>query len=165
MKKIFLGIITPFLLIYLQSSFAICPICTVAVGAGIGLAEWFGVDDVISGIWIGGFTISLIIWTTRWLRGKGFNPMWVFPASFIVYYGLTLFSLRNFIGHDLNKLWGFDKLLLGITVGSIVFFASVFLYGYMKKKNNGHAYFPLQKVVMSVAPLIILSVIFYFVVN
>ena len=32
---------------------AICPVCTVAVGAGIGLSRWLGIDDSITGLWIG----------------------------------------------------------------------------------------------------------------
>jgi len=36
-------------------------------------------------------------------------------------------------------------------------------YNYLKRRNNGHAYFPFQKVVMPVGSLAILSMIFYFV--
>lgn len=39
---------------------AICPVCTVAVGTDVGLCRWLGIDDVLSGIWIGGLIISMI---------------------------------------------------------------------------------------------------------
>ncbi len=67
------------------------------------------------------------------------------------------------MGRSLDKLWGVDKLLLGIIVGSVFFFIGGLGYVWLKKHNNDRAYFPFQKVVMPVAPLIILSIIFYFI--
>ena len=52
MKKI-LSISVFILLISSRVAHAVCPVCTVAVGAGLGLAEWLGIDDSISGLWIG----------------------------------------------------------------------------------------------------------------
>lgn len=57
-------------LLTIGSAYAICPICTIAVGAGVGLSRWLGVDDTISGIWIGGLAISSIWWTINWLNSK-----------------------------------------------------------------------------------------------
>lgn len=60
-KNIFLAtglIILNFLL--KAKVFAFCPVCTIAVGAGVGIAEKFGVDDTIIGLWVGGLTVSLI---------------------------------------------------------------------------------------------------------
>jgi hypothetical protein len=163
MKKISVGAGLLFVLFYAKCALAICPICTFAVGAGIGLAEWFGVDDTITGLWVGGLIVSLIIWTLTWLKKKNINLMWAAPVTIVGYYVLIRLSLHKFIGHELNKLWGFDKLLLGITIGSLVFFVMNAWYLSMKKRHGGHAYFPLQKVVMPIAPLILLSIIFYFV--
>jgi len=53
-----------------KSAFAVCPVCTVAVGAGLGLAEYFGIDDSISGLWIGALIVSMSIWTINWLNKK-----------------------------------------------------------------------------------------------
>jgi hypothetical protein len=36
-------------------------------------------------------------------------------------------------------------------------------YQILKKKNNGHAYFPFQKVVMPIVGLALMSVAFYFI--
>jgi hypothetical protein len=66
------------------------------------------------------------------------------------------------IGHPLNTIWGMDKLVLGIILGSIFFLLAVYLNNFLKKKNNGKVYFPFQKVVIPVITLAILSVIFYF---
>jgi hypothetical protein len=55
-----------------------------------------------------------------------------------------------------------DKLLLGIVVGSVAFWFGAEWYFHLKEKNGGRAYFPFQKVVMPVSPLIIMSIAFYF---
>lgn len=142
---------------------AVCPVCTIAVGAGVGLSRWLGIDDTISGLWIGGLTVSLSLWTINWLRKKNINFKGMPLLLFIGYYALIVLPLyfSEIIGHPYNTLWGFDKLMLGIVLGSIFFFLGVWNYDWIKQKR-GKAHFPFQKVVMPVAPLIILSIVFYF---
>ena len=150
-----------------KQTFAMCPLCAVAVGAGLGLSRWFGVDDTTSGIWIGGLIVSLIMWTENWLEKKNikFRLRWL--ATSAVYYLFTIIPLYYYeiIGHPFNKLWGIDKLVLGILIGSVVFYLVCLWYYYLKAKNNGHAHFPFQKVVMPVGSFIILNAIFYFLVK
>jgi hypothetical protein len=31
----------------------VCPVCTIAVAGGVGLCRYLGIDDLISGSWIG----------------------------------------------------------------------------------------------------------------
>lgn len=151
-------------LLLLTKVFAVCPVCTFAVGAGIGLAQYFGIDDTVTAIWIGGFTISLIIWTKSWLEKKNLNFYGLTPLLYLFFYGSIIgpLYLTKIIGHELNKLWGLDKILLGMFIGSVTFYSGVVGYEKLKKHHNDRAYFPFQKVVMPVAPLIILSVIFYY---
>jgi len=163
-KNYLLQTIVPLGLLFLaKTSYAVCPVCVVAVGAGVGFSRWLGVDDTITGVWIGGLTLSIALWTIDWLRRKNFN----FPGrkmlTVIAYYVLVYVSLvwTNIVGHPLNKLWGYDKLLLGIVVGSIFFLLGNALYIYMKKRNNNHAYFPFQKVAMPVSLLAVATIIFY----
>jgi hypothetical protein len=146
---------------------AICPVCVVAVGAGLGLSEYLGIDDAIAGVWIGGLLVAMSAWTISWFNKKN----WSFGNKdlrdiviFILYYGLTIWPLfaKNLIGSPYNRLWGIDKLIFGIIIGSIGFALAVLWYNNLKKKNNGHAYFPFQKVVQPLGALIILSFVFYF---
>lgn len=145
---------------------AVCPVCVIAVGAGLGLSEYLGIDDTIAGVWIGGLLISLIIWTINWLNKKN----WLFGNKdlrdiliAILYYGLTLWPLwgKSFIGNPANRLWGLDKLILGVAAGSVGFLILTLWYDRIKKRR-GHAHFPFQKVAMPVSALIVLSLIFYF---
>lgn len=166
MKKI----ITPLLissatLIALPAK-AVCPVCVVAVGAGLGLSRYLGIDDTITGLWIGGLTVAMIMWTINWVRPKikkvKLIPVWN-VLIIIAYYAMIAWPLatQNFIGHPLNTIWGIDKILLGIGLGSALFLAMSKLYLYLKKHNNNHAYFPFQKVVMPFGTLAFFSLIFY----
>jgi len=145
--------------------YAICPVCTVAVGAGIGFAQWLHVDDAITGLWVGALIVSVTMWTNDYLEKKNIKFFGRDIIVAIFYYVITLLPLNStgLMWHALNKLWGLDKLILGIVVGSMVFFIFAIWYNYLKARNNGHAYFPFQKVVMPIAPLIILSLVFYFI--
>ncbi len=166
MKKILYSIPLGLSFIALPAK-AICPLCIVAVGAGLGLSEYLGIDDTIAGSWIGGLLIALSVWTITWFNKKN----WSFGNKkirdvlvFILYYALVIWPLytQNFIGNFANQLWGFDKLLLGIVIGSLLFWGTARWYVYLKAKNNNRAFFPFQKIIMPVGALIILSFIFYF---
>ena len=154
-------------LFYAWPAKAICPVCVIAVGAGLGLSEYLGIDDTVAGLWIGGMTVSLIIWNINWFNKKN----WLFGNKdvrdillTILYYFLIIWPLmlKGIIGHPLNKFWGIDKLILGIGIGSLAFLLANLSYNYLKKNHNNHAYFPFQKVVMPVGALTILSFVFYF---
>ncbi len=144
---------------------AVCPICFIAVAGGVGLSQWLGIDDVISGIWIGGLVISLVVWFLSWLDKKNIKFKLRQILVLILFYLITILPLywAGFIGCSCNQLWGFDKLLVGIFFGSLIFSLSVRIDNLLRKKNNGEVYFSFQKVVIPVLFLIITSIIFYFV--
>jgi hypothetical protein len=146
---------------------AVCPVCVVAVGAGVGLCRWLGIDDVISGLWIGGMLVAVSLLTIFWFQKKNWKFKFYQPAIFLMYYFLTIWPLLSFniMGHPLNKLWGMDKILLGLVTGTMLFFVSVFLDKYLRRKNNGKVYFYYQKIIIPVALLLIFSFIFYFLIN
>lgn len=159
-----LSSISLFLLLMPLKAGAVCPVCTVAVGAGVGLSRWLGIDDTISGVWIGGLLVSSIIMTEFWLDKKKifFNGRRI--ALIILYYGLTVLPVYFFtdiIGSKQNQLWGIDKLLLGLTLGSLAFIGAAQLHFWLKQNNKDKVYFPFQKVVIPVSGLGVLSLIFW----
>lgn len=143
---------------------AVCPVCTVGVIAGLGLARWLKIDDTITGLWIGGATVFLIMWTLVFLDKKNIK----FPgrniAIIIVYYALTFWPLRSLevIGHEQHTVWGMDKLIFTIILGSLSLFGFEKWYRSMRA-NRGKSLFRYQKVVWPLLPLIVLSIFFYFV--
>jgi hypothetical protein len=149
---------------YSSPVWAVCPVCAVTVGAGVGFSRWLGVDDTITGVWIGGLTVSMIIWTLNWLdkRGVSFKGKKLLTA--LLYYSAIIVPLylKGIIGAPYNTFCGCDKLVFGIAAGSLAFLLAVLSYDYLKKKNGGRAYFPFQKVVMPVGILIITSIVFYY---
>jgi len=169
LRKLFL-LTLPSLGFFALPAKAICPVCIIAVGAGLGLSEYLGIDDSIAGVWIGGMLVAMIIWTIDWFNKKN----WKFGnkdlrdiLTTIIYYVMVIWPLlsKNMIGHPWNKLFGIDKLALGIAVGSLGFLGATLWYDDIKKNNNGHAQFPFQKVAWPVGSLIILSLAFYLIIR
>jgi hypothetical protein len=163
MKKI-LSISAFALLISSQVAHAVCPVCTVAVGAGLGLAEYFGIDDSISGLWIGALIVSMSLWTINWLNGKNIRFKGRKILIFLAYYAIIILPLywKGKLGHPLNRLCGIDKLLFGIILGSILFAATIPLHAYLRKINEGKSYFKGQKIAIPVAILLLASVVLYY---
>lgn len=140
-----------------------CSVCTIGVVAGLGLSRWIGVDDTVSGIWIGALLASISGWTVSWLHKRKINFKGMASLTVLIYYGFVIvpFYTKEIIGHPLNKLWGIDKLVVGISFGTVIFVLAVLAYAIMKKKNDGHAHFKFEKVVIPVSSLVILSAVFY----
>lgn len=162
-------LLTSFNLIVLSHpvlTYAFCPVCTVAVGAGLGFSKQLGIDDVISSIWIGGLLVSMSLWLIEWLDKKKIRFLFRKPLIFIVMYALVIWPLSSsgVIGGFLNTFWGVDKIVLGIIFGSIGFIAGYILSDVITKQNNNRVHFPFQKVVLPLSVLIILSLLFFFLV-
>jgi hypothetical protein len=160
----------------------VCPVCTIAVGAGLGLAEWLGIDDSISGLWIGALIVAISIWTINWLRVR----LWGAPATslsegksrtstkkifilsfltFAAYYLIIVGSLwkKGFINKNpLNVICGMDKLLFGVILGSVLFSAAVITLNILLKKNDGKSYFKGQKIALPIGILLVASIILYY---
>jgi len=156
-----------YLLLTTGVAHAFCPVCTVAVAAGVGLSRWLGVDDTISGLWVGALTVSMSLWTINWLKEKGWiKNFWWNPLIFIAYYIMILipFWKTDIISfHPSNLILGVDKILFGVVTGSAAFTIGYLFHLMLKEHNHGKSYFPYQKIVYSISPLIILAVIFYFI--
>lgn len=162
MKKNIYLILSILSLTAVKIASAVCPVCTVAVGAGVGLAEYLGIDDTITGLWIGALTVSLSMWTINWFAKKDKTQKWIPGTTYLGYYLLVvapLFFMKS-VFHPFNTLWGINKLILGIILGSLIFYSCSKLYEYMKNKN-GKAHFPFEKVAIPVLSLSIISFIFY----
>ncbi|MEI8060788.1 MAG: hypothetical protein WCG99_00635 [Candidatus Berkelbacteria bacterium] len=141
-----------------------CQICTVAIIGGLGFSRWLHVDDTVSGVWIGALLVTIIYYSISWLA-KYKIKFW--GRDFVVslaYYALVFIPLYTgkIIGHPLNQIWGIDKFVVGAFSGSIFFIAATILYSWLKKKNGNHAHFPMEKVVIPIISLIIVSAGFYF---
>lgn len=142
---------------------AVCPVCTVAVGVGLGVSRWLGIDDLITGLWIGGLSTSMAFWMMDWVSKKDWSSDktdWLFGISFHMLLIPSLYLL-NIAGDPLNTFWGLDKIVLGIVIGSVVFISAVFLERKLKAMNNNQVFIYYQKVILPMLFLSITSFIFY----
>lgn len=143
---------------------ATCPACTVATAGAVGLCRWLKIDDLLSGIWIGAFLISFSFWLSSFLKKREvFIPFQSFFVLFFIYF-LTIYSFYyfNIIGNSLNKIYYFDRLLVGIFSGTLCLELSLNFHRFLKKKNEDKSFFPFQKIVIIFSFLIILTFVFYY---
>ncbi|HQK63820.1 MAG TPA: hypothetical protein PLF16_01570 [Candidatus Staskawiczbacteria bacterium] len=148
------------------SAKAVCPVCVVAVGGGLGISRWLGVDDAISSLWIGALLAAMSFWTIDWLEKKNWKFAFYKSITWILYYALTVIPLYYYelIGHPLNKIFGIDKILFGVIMGTAVFLGGVWLNDFLKAKNGGKQYFNYQKVVVPFLSLVAASLILYLII-
>lgn len=142
-----------------------CPVCTVATIAGLEISRYLGIDDVITSIWIGGLILSSSFWLISWLKSKWpklhADKYYIHSALFVYLIVLVPLKLNGSIGIYGNSLWGIDKILLGVIVGSIAFLIGIWADKYERKVRT-RILFPFQKVVFPIVGLIISSLVFYF---
>jgi hypothetical protein len=154
------------LVLFVPLAHAVCPVCTIAIGAGLEGMRVLGVKDVLTGIWAGGLTVSLIGWTANYMRKHNVkNPIW-YVLNAVVYIallaGVYFFPVNNpIVKWWDNCMWAVDQFLLGVLVGAITFIVMELWYLHIKKKNGGHALFPFQKVVMPFVGLLLMTGIFW----
>jgi len=165
-----------------------CPICTAAVGSGLVATRFLGVDDAISGLWIGAFIISTALWLDKLARKK-FKPL-PFQTLFIAILSLAAtiipfhyagvldittlgsFSLQGKAIDLVNVnstascelpqnslIFGIDRLLFGILLGFAIAWLVMFLSSKLIEKKG--LLFPFQTIVLTVLSLIITSLILW----
>lgn len=167
MKKLLLLLLffSPLFLSSFSTAKAVCPICTVAVAGGLGLSRYLGVDDTVSGIWIGGLILSSSLWLIDWLKKKSpkFQILNLKLLIIALMYILILVPLAwtDLIGHPFNTIWGIDKLILGTVLGSLGFLGGVRLDKKIRK-IKGKQFFKYQKIILPVSFLVIFSILMYF---
>ena len=164
MKKITLPLAILLLtLIFPSPVHAVCPLCTIAVGAGVGISRWIGIDDTVTGLWIGGFILSSGLWMADWIKKKN----WKIPSpeilSTLLMFAFVIPPLywSKMIGISGNTLWGVDKMILGTFSGSALFLLSVWVDKLIRKSNQDKVYIYYQKVILPVLFLSLASFVFY----
>ncbi|MBI2583353.1 MAG: hypothetical protein HYW25_01680 [Candidatus Aenigmarchaeota archaeon] len=170
-KRIFLMIIGFFTLISLSiPAFAHCPLCTAATGAVVAGARVAGIDDAVVGTFIGAFIVSTGFWTTR-IINKTFNKKLLTAARYhklqnifnpymlsAVFAVMTIasFYVSGLLGAmpEYTFIFGMERLLFGIIMGSILSAASFRFHSLARSMHQNRNYFPMQGIIM---PLLVLA--------
>lgn len=140
-----------------------CPLCAVAVGAGVGVLRYYGVDDIISGLWAGALILSIAIWMINWFNKKNINFKFKKIIVIVGLYALTIIPLYyyGFMGLEGNLIFGFDRLGFGIFIGTILLLLSMWSDKYIRRLNEGKVAVYYQKVIIPLIYLIIASIFAY----
>lgn len=135
-----------------------CVVCTVAIGASLEIARKLGISDNVVGLWAGALLAVIGYWTILWFDKKNWHfqgrnllliTLSVAMIGF-VYMGQLQYNPQVFL------FLYIDSFLLSAVIGALAYIYSQKFYQWMKQKNNGHAHFPFEKVVL---PLIFLFAI------
>lgn len=141
----------------------VCPVCTVAVGAGVGILRELGVDDIITGMWFGALIVSSIMWFINWLNKKNIHFLFrkiLVILSFYALFILPLYPLK-ILGIVGNTIFGLDKIIFGVIVGTIIFILAVLSNNYLKSLNESKVVINYQKVLVPIVYLSVASIIAY----
>ena len=148
----------------IPAALAHCPLCTAAVGVGVAISRFYGVDDTIVGVWIGAFILSTALWFDRALKkkhGKPFIPLQtpIFVALAFIF-TVVPFYYGGLIGDARFHIYGIDKLFLGIVVGTIASGAGLAVSEWVKKTKK-KVLFPFQTILITLAFLVVSSIAFF----
>ncbi len=173
MRKLIIAMVFAFIFIAMPLVSAHCPLCSAAAGAGVGIARFYGVDDSIVGLFLGAFVVSTALWFNKLLKKKINFPLQQFLLVMISFLLLAVpfYYSGLIINADMVRalpnsysilglgVFGIDKLLGGMIIGSSAIWFVFSLGDYMKKKRG--LLFPYQSISFMLLTLIILSGIFY----
>ncbi len=156
MKKFILFLSASFLLPLKAFANPACAVCTVAIGASVGIARKLGIEDSIVGLWAGALLTLLGYWTIIFFDKKNWH---FFGRNFLlmlISVGMIGFIYISEVSYQPRIIWQIfylDPILFSSMLGMLIYIYSQKFYQWMKMKNDGHAHFPFEKVVL---PLILL---------
>lgn len=149
-------------LIALPAAMAHCPLCTVATGAAVSAARFYGVDDALMGVLIGGFVISSALWLQNVCKRRG----WIFfPGQGLALVVLSLlltivgFKAGNLFVSATPQLLGMPRLLSGMLIGSVASVGGYGVHEYIRRLNNGKNHVALQGMAFMLAALFLGAVL------
>ncbi len=149
----------------MPSVLAVCPICTVFVAAGTGVLRAWGIDDSVTGLWYGGLIVSSTVWLIDWMTRRHIRFPFRGPIIAVAMYGLFVLPLYPYgiIGLAGNTLFGIDRFMLGIVLGSLVFLLAMSADSWMRRHTHeAKALFAYQTVVIPVVFLLVVSFILHY---
>ena len=155
--------------LFTREALAHCPLCVAGAAAGVTLTRWIGVDDSITGVWIGALLGSVSFWTysavLRRLPLTLAKKVSIKPIIYLLVFALTIWSFYKFqLVIRMSQIMGLDKLTFGILTGGVVFYLVDIANKYLVKKD-GRVFFPYQRMALSLGSVVFLSVSIYILIN
>lgn len=144
---------------FVKAAYAQCPGCIITVGGGMLLAQKLGIDDFLVSLWISGLNTAISFWMATKIKHRIFGSPIILS---ILMYLLTLsyFIFTRQTGSANNQILGVDKIILGQTLGLLIWGLGIFIDRRSRALNGGKILFKFQKVIFPVGTLIIFTLIF-----
>ena len=166
MKFYFLSFLF-FSIFLIPAVLAHCPLCTAATGAAVAVTRWYGLDDSIVGVFVGGMVVATGLWfnnlAKKFNKGKEYLPFQsgiFLLLSFIL--TIITFYFANLLGpSNPFKIFGIDRILFGTIIGVIASFTAFKLHDMLRVFNRNRNYFPYQSILVLILTLAISSSILY----
>ena len=146
-------------MIFVKAAYAQCPVCIITVGGGMLLAQKLGIDDFLVSLWISGLNTAISFWMATKIKHRIFGSPIILS---ILMYLLTLsyFIFTRQTGSTNNQILGIDKIILGQTLGLLIWGLGIFIDRRSRVLNSGKILFKFQKVIFPVGTLVIFTLIF-----
>lgn len=160
---IFLSFFIASLLFFAQKTTAHCPLCVAATGSFVATSRIMGIDDAITGTFVGAFIISTALWTDRMLSKRKIRlPLQPYALS-LLFIALTFagFFIFGFVSGGFATIMGIDRFIFGILAGSMIILFSYEAHNLLRKSNNGKNHLPFQGIVLPMLVLVLFDVLMY----
>ena len=141
---------------------AACPVCLLALPAAAGVALWLGLDRLLLGLYLGALIVLFIRWLIFWLKKKNYYFKYAWLVLTILTYLTVISSLAiaKLIPSNLNKFCGFDKLLLGIFLGSALLAIIFALLDFLKNQMRNKRLKPAQAFLILIISMFLLAFLY-----
>lgn len=147
----------------LPSAMAHCPICTAATGVAVGVARFYGVDDAIVGVLIGGFIVSTAFWIDKVLKRKSWNFFYGQSIALILLSLISTiisFKVGNLFTNNAKLLFAVPRLLSGMLIGTAVTSGGEGLNVYLRQLNDGKNFVAFQGISIMLTILVAVVALF-----
>ena len=148
-----------------------CPLCTGAVAMAAVTANYYGMDLVSIGLFVGAFGISTGLWVGRKIKNQYFKfqlttvvllsfLLTVMPLQTLTPENIYL-SLRWFgePGTLFNKVYWMNRLFFGSLLGGVLSVSAFFIHHTVKKFNQDTVLFPFQGIAFTLGALVLGSIV------
>jgi len=133
------------------------------VVVSLGLSRWLGVDDSLSGVWIGALILAFSLWTFNWIfRKRAKKPIIFLPVTIAAYWLLVflpLYAAHIISNTGCQTLLGLNRLVFGSLLGIALSGLAILTDKLLRKYKEGKRLFPYQKVIIPIGILLIASFI------
>ena len=166
------GFIFSFILIGIRFAEAHCPLCVVGAATVAGGAVWLGVNEMIIGVFIGAFAVSVGWWISRMIKKKyiPFQKTLIILISFATTIFPILFLFKGFYplyisiigeyGSLLNRTYLINLFLIGSVVGGLIVSLTPMISKKISSFREGKI-IPYQGTALTLTLLIFMSAIIY----